>query len=80
MDTINYQPMSDQLFQAHCSALYAEQDRRSKLASIPQEIKNMANSFESLGGNKEDLITKINEPMPVVEPAQEEQPIETQGE
>lgn len=62
---IDYTTLTDTDFQAHCAALYAEQDRRSKLASIPNDIRQLAQDFEGVGGSKEDLITKINEPVPV---------------
>lgn len=58
---IDYKQLSDQEFQEHCQALYAEQDRRSKLASIPDDVKKLADDFENFGGNKSELIEKINE-------------------
>lgn len=62
---IDYKNLSDEDFSAHCAALYAEQDRRAKMNSIPAEVKKLSQDFESLGGNKEELITKINEPKEV---------------
>lgn len=60
---IDYTTLDEEQFQAHCAALYAEQDRRSKLASIPDDIKKLSQDFEALGGNKDDLVAKINEPV-----------------
>lgn len=67
MKEIDYTKLTDEEFHEHCAALYAEQSRRSKLQSIPNDIKVMSNDFVSIEGNKEDLITRINEPEPVTE-------------
>lgn len=66
---IDFTTLSDTDFQTTCAALYAEQERRSKLASIPDDIKQMSQDFVDLGGNKDDLIAKINQPIPIVEGA-----------
>lgn len=58
---IDYTTLTDEDFQAHCAALYAEQDRRSKLISIPNDVQQMAQDFASIGGNKDDLVAKIND-------------------
>ena len=43
----------------------AEQDRRRELAQIPELIKEQAGRFAGLGGDKQELIDKINEPAEV---------------
>lgn len=58
---IDYSKQTQEQFEAHAQALYAEQDRRAKLNSIPDEVKKLSNDFEAIGGDKEELITKINE-------------------
>lgn len=74
---INYTELSVEEFNEHCQALYAEQERRSKLNSIPNEIKTLADNFEQLGGNRVELIAKIEAEKPPFEaenpPAVEEQ-------
>ena len=64
---IDYSKMNDKDFNASCSALYAEQDRRAKIASIPNDIQKMANDFVELGGDKADLIDRINEDTVITE-------------
>jgi hypothetical protein len=58
---IDYTKLTEDEFQEHCSALYGEQDRRSKLRDIPSDVQKLAKDFEALGGDRADLITKINE-------------------
>lgn len=60
---IDYKNLTEEEFQDHCAALYAEQDRRAKIRDIPNNIQKLANDFESLGGDKADLVDKINEPV-----------------
>lgn len=60
-ETMDYTKLTDEQFNEHCQALYAEQDRRAKLRDLPDEIKSRADEYEALGGSREDLITKINE-------------------
>lgn len=57
----DYSKMTQAKFEEECAKMYAEQERRSKLNSIPEEVKKLSVDFEAIGGNKEDLITKINE-------------------
>jgi hypothetical protein len=64
---IDYTQLTQEQFEQHCAALYAEQDRRSKLGSIPHDIQQLAQDFEDLGGKREDLVTKVNEPIAVAE-------------
>lgn len=61
MAEIDYTKQSDEQFQRTCELVYAEQGRRSKLSSIPDEVKKLSQDFEANGGDKSDLITKINE-------------------
>lgn len=60
---IDYKNLTEEEFQDHCAALYAEQDRRTNLRDIPNSVQQLANSFEQLGGDKADLVAKINEPV-----------------
>lgn len=62
--------ITDEQFQEICSQVYAEQERRSKLSSIPNEVQKLSQDFTALGGDKEELITKINEEQ-INEPANE---------
>lgn len=57
----DYSKLTDEKFQEECAKVYAEQERRSKLASIPSEVQKLSQDFEAIGGDKADLITKINE-------------------
>lgn len=63
-ETMDYSKLTDEQFNEHCEALYAEQDRRAKLRDLPDEIKSRADEYEALGGDKADLIIKINEEKP----------------
>ena len=56
----DYTKLTTEDFQAHCTALYAEQDRRAKLDSIPNDVKQLAQDFETLGGNREQLFEDVN--------------------
>lgn len=55
------QALSIEDFQNYCATLYEEQDRRAKLASIPEDIKRLSNDFEDFGGDKAALVEKVNE-------------------
>ena len=37
-----------------------EQDRRAKLDSIPNDVKQLAQDFETLGGNRKQLFEDVN--------------------
>lgn len=69
--TLNYSELSEEDFQAHCTALYLEQDRRSKLGSIPEDIKKLAQDFEQLGGDNADLVTAVQD-ITVADPTEED--------
>lgn len=58
---MDYTKLSNEKFQEECAKVYAEQERRSRLSSIPEEVKKLSQDFEAIGGDKSDLITKINE-------------------
>lgn len=58
---IDYTKLTKEEFEQHAQALYSEQDRRAKLVSIPEEVKRLSNSFEDIGGDKAELVAKVNE-------------------
>lgn len=43
--------------------IVTEQDRRRQLVKIPESVKQMAEAFEQLGGSKQELVDRINEPV-----------------
>lgn len=66
--------LSDQQIEDRRVAIMDELARRNQLRDIPEQVRQMAQSFEALGGNKEDLVSKVNEPTPTPEPVEEPQP------
>ena len=58
----NLQQLDDAGLEQHRLNILAEMERRKKLSEIPTDIKKMADEFETLGGDKTELIDRINEP------------------
>lgn len=56
------QQLPTEEFQDYCTIMYAEQERRARIASIPDEIKRLSDDFENFGGDKTELVAKVNEP------------------
>ena len=71
----NLQQLDDAGLEQHRLNILAEMERRKKLSEIPTDIKKMADEFETLGGDKTELIDRINEPS---EEYVEEPPVEVE--
>lgn len=64
--------LTDEQLEEHRVSLLAELDRRNKLRDIPNDIRKLAQDFESLGGSRTDLIAKIEEPTDELAPGSAE--------
>jgi predicted nuclease with TOPRIM domain len=59
--------LTDAEFEELQSNVMTEQVRRNRIKEIPNEIAALKTQYESVGGTKEQLIDKLNEPIPELE-------------
>lgn len=56
--------LTDAEFEELQSNVMTEQVHRNRIKEIPNEIAALKVQYESVGGTKEQLIDKLNEPVP----------------
>ena len=58
---MDYKTLTDEELQTRYQSLLDEITRRNNLKEIPDQVDNLADKYEELGGNKEELIHRIQE-------------------
>lgn len=58
---MNYTTLTDEELQTQYQSLLDEITRRNNLKEIPEQVDNLADKYEELGGSKEELIHRIQE-------------------
>lgn len=67
IDTDNLTTLTDSDLGSLLTAAYAEQSRRSTLATAVQQVTQTAQEFVDIGGDKESLVTAIQDLTPTTE-------------
>lgn len=58
---MDYTTLTNEELQTQYQSLLDEITRRNNLKEIPEQVDNLADKYEKLGGSKEELIHRIQE-------------------
>lgn len=58
---MDYTTLTNEELQTQYQSLLDEITRRNNLKEIPEQVDNLADKYEELGGSKEELIHRIQE-------------------
>lgn len=58
---MDYKTLTEEQLQEQLQLLMDEINRRNELREIPEQVDNLAKKYEELGGNKEELVHRIQD-------------------
>lgn len=59
---IDYQSLTDTELNELFDMAYKEQARRRDMRELPEQVVGLVGAYEQLGGDKQEIIDRINEP------------------
>ena len=58
---MNYKTLTEEQLQEQLQTIMDEISRRNNLKEIPEQVDSLAKKYEELGGNKEELVHRIQD-------------------